>query len=102
MGVVKTGEGAVEIFVMGIVCTWTLQSAAILFMKTRDDLSKIVLAAYGPLAFVAGMSEHCIANIGFLAVPLFQQDLYLEGGGKDGQLGSGDSALGFWAIRLGP
>jgi formate/nitrite transporter FocA (FNT family) len=24
------------------------------------------------------MTEHCIANIGFLALPLFQQDLYLE------------------------
>jgi formate/nitrite transporter FocA (FNT family) len=77
IGVAKTGETAMEIFVMGIICTWTLQSAAILFMKTNDDLSKIVLAAYGPLAFVAGMNEHCIANIGFLAVPLFQQDLWL-------------------------
>ncbi len=77
IGVAKTGETAAEIFTMGIICTWTLQSAAILFMKTRDDISKIVITAYGPLAFVAGMNEHCIANIGFLAVPLFQQDLYL-------------------------
>jgi formate/nitrite transporter FocA (FNT family) len=38
--------------------------------------------AYGPFAFVAGMAEHCIANIGFLAVPLFQQDLYLKVAGK--------------------
>jgi len=78
IGLAKTGETATEIFVMGIICTWTLQSAAILFMRTRDDMSKIVLAAYGPLAFVAGMNEHCIANIGFLAVPLFQQDLWLQ------------------------
>lgn len=77
IGLAKTGVSAMEIFTMGIICTWTLQSAAILFMKTRDDISKIVLTAYGPLAFVAGMNEHCIANIGFLAVPLFQQDLYL-------------------------
>ena len=78
IGLAKTGETAMEIFVMGIICTWTLQSAAILFMKTNDDMSKIMLTAYGPLAFVAGMNEHCIANIGFLAVPLFQQDLWLE------------------------
>ena len=78
IGLAKTGETALEIFVMGVICTWTLQSAAILFMKTGDDISKIVLAAYGPLAFVAGMNEHCIANIGFLAVPLFQQDLWLQ------------------------
>lgn len=77
IGLAKTGETAMEIFVMGIICTWTLQSAAILFMKTKDDLSKIVLAGYGPLAFVAGMNEHCIANIGFLAVPLFQQERWL-------------------------
>jgi formate transporter len=78
IGVAKTGETAMEIFVMGIICTWTLQSAAILFMKTDDDMSKIVLASFGPLAFVAGMNEHCIANIGFLAVPLFQQEIWLE------------------------
>lgn len=78
IGIAKTGETATEIFVMGIICTWTLQSAAILFMKTKDDISKIVLAAYGPLAFVASMNEHCIANIGFLAVPLFQQDTWLK------------------------
>ncbi|BBD06805.1 formate/nitrite transporter family protein [Desulfovibrio ferrophilus] len=78
IGLAKTGETAMEIFVMGIICTWTLQSAAILFMKTNDDMSKIMLTAYGPLAFVAGMNEHCIANIGFLAVPLFQQDLWIE------------------------
>lgn len=78
IGLAKTGETAMEIFVMGIICTWTLQSAAILFMKTNDDMSKIVLTAYGPLAFVAGMNEHCIANIGFLAVPLFQQDIWVE------------------------
>ena len=42
------------------------------------DIAKIAMAAYGPLAFVAGMTEHCIANIGFLALPLFQQDVYLQ------------------------
>ncbi|UCD88431.1 MAG: formate/nitrite transporter family protein [Desulfobacterales bacterium] len=78
IGIAKLGQTASQIFVMGIVCTWMLQTAAILYVKVNDDISKIAMAAYGPLAFVAGMTEHCIANIGFLALPLFQQDLYLE------------------------
>jgi formate transporter len=78
IGVSKLGQTASQIFVMGIVCTWMLQTAAILYVKANSDIAKITMAAYGPLAFVAGMTEHCIANIGFLALPLFQQDLYLK------------------------
>lgn len=78
IGTAKLGQTASEIFVMGVVCTWMLQTAAILYVKADGDIAKIALAAYGPLAFVAGMTEHCIANIGFLALPLFQQDLYLK------------------------
>ncbi|MEW6265774.1 MAG: formate/nitrite transporter family protein [Thermodesulfobacteriota bacterium] len=77
IGVAKLGQTATQIFVMGIVCTWMLQTAAVLYVKANDDIAKIALAAYGPLAFVAGMTEHCIANIGFLALPLFQQDVYM-------------------------
>jgi formate/nitrite transporter FocA (FNT family) len=82
IGVAKMGQTATEIFVMGIVCTWMLQTAAILYVKADGDIAKIAMAAYGPLAFVAGMTEHCIANIGFLALPLFQQDLYLAAAAK--------------------
>nr|MBL0712129.1 formate/nitrite transporter family protein [Desulfobacterales bacterium] len=78
IGVAKLGQTASQIFVMGIVCTWMLQTAAILYVKADSDIAKIAMAAYGPLAFVAGMTEHCIANIGFLALPLFQQDFYLK------------------------
>lgn len=78
IGVAKMGQTAMEIFVMGVVCTWMLQTAAILYVKAEGDTAKILMAAYGPLAFVAGMTEHCIANIGFLALPLFQQDNYLK------------------------
>jgi len=78
IGVAKLGQTAGQIFAMGIVCTWMLQTAAILYVKAEGDIAKIAMAAYGPLAFVAGMTEHCIANIGFLALPLFQQDFYLE------------------------
>lgn len=75
----KTGMTPVQIFALGIICTWMLQTAALLYIKANEDIAKIVMAAYGPLAFVAGMTEHCIANIGFLALPLFQQDLFLQG-----------------------
>lgn len=78
IGVAKLGLTAMEIFSMGIVCTWMLQTAAILYVKAEGDIAKIAMAAYGPLAFVAGMTEHCIANIGFLALPLFQQDHFLQ------------------------
>ncbi|MEW5724500.1 MAG: formate/nitrite transporter family protein [Thermodesulfobacteriota bacterium] len=78
IGAAKLGQTATQIFAMGIVCTWMLQTAAILYVKAEGDIAKIAMAAYGPLAFVAGMTEHCIANIGFLALPLFQQDVYLE------------------------
>ena len=82
IGAAKMEQTAIQTFVMGIVCTWMLQTAAILYVKANDDVAKIAMAAYGPLAFVAGMTEHCIANIGFLALPLFQQDLYLETANK--------------------
>lgn len=95
IGVVKMGQTATEIFSMGIVCTWMLQTAAILYVKAEGDIAKIVMAAYGPLAFVAGMTEHCIANIGFLALPLFQQDHYLQVAAQKGVL---DSTLLHWGF----
>lgn len=78
IGAAKLGQTAIQVFVMGIACTWMLQTAAILYVKAEGDIAKILMAAYGPLAFVAGMTEHCIANIGFLALPLFQQGIYLD------------------------
>jgi formate/nitrite transporter FocA (FNT family) len=95
IGAAKMGYSATQIFTMGIVCTWMLQTAAILFVKAEGDLAKIAMAAYGPLAFVAGMSEHCIANIGFLALPLFQQELYLKAAAG---LGLADPIVLHWGL----
>ncbi len=95
IGVAKMGYTATEIFVMGVVCTWMLQTAAILYVKAEGDIAKIAMAAYGPLAFVAGMTEHCIANIGFLALPLFQQELFLETAAK---MGLGEQTLLHWGF----
>lgn len=72
----KVGMSDVQIFAMGCLCTWMLQTAVMLYAKARTDIGKMALAYYGPLAFVAGMTEHSIANIGFIALPIFQQSLF--------------------------
>ena len=74
----KTGMSDLNIFVLGILCTWFLQTAMMLYYKAGTDIGKMMMAYYGPLAFVAGMTEHCIANIGFLALPLFQQKIFTK------------------------
>lgn len=74
----KTGMSGLQIFALGVLCTWLLQTAVILYLKARTDIAKIGLAYYGPLAFVAGMTEHSIANIGFIALPILQQPLFVQ------------------------
>lgn len=72
----KTGLSDVQTLALGCLCTWILQTAVVLFFKTRTEAAKMLVAYYGPLAFVAGMTEHCIANIGFIALPILQQPLF--------------------------
>ena len=74
LGIAKTGVSAESIFTLGIICTWFLQTALFLYCKARTDVGRMMMAYYGPLAFVAGMTEHCIANVGFIALPLMMQD----------------------------
>ncbi len=74
IGIAKAGVDAQSIFCLGIICTWLLQTALFLYFKARTDIGRMVLAYYGPFAFVAGMTEHCIANVGFIALPLLMQD----------------------------
>ncbi|MCM3570530.1 formate/nitrite transporter family protein [Neobacillus mesonae] len=78
----KTGLTDLQAFAMGIFCTWILQTAVVLFFLMRSETGKITIAYYGPLAFVAGMTEHCIANIGFIALPILQQTFFSEITGK--------------------
>lgn len=73
IGVAKAGASDVSVLCMGIICTWLLQTAFLLFVKARTDVGKMIMAWYGPLAFVAGMTAHCIANIGFIGLPLLMQ-----------------------------
>lgn len=76
LAVTKMGMSDLSTFILGILCTWLLQTAMILYLKARTDIGKMLLAYYGPLAFVAGMTEHSIANIGFLAFPLLTQPVF--------------------------
>jgi formate/nitrite transporter FocA (FNT family) len=69
----KTGMSGLTIFILGILCTWFLQTAMFLYLKARSDTGKMMAAYYGPFAFVGGMTEHAIANIGFIALPLLMQ-----------------------------
>ncbi|MDE2254833.1 MAG: formate/nitrite transporter family protein [Betaproteobacteria bacterium] len=73
LGFSKAGADSISMFTLGIICTWFLQTALFLYFKARTDVGRMILAYYGPLAFVAGMTEHCIANAGFIALPLFMQ-----------------------------
>ncbi len=41
-----------------------------LFFKARTDIARMGFAFYGPFAFVIGATQHVIANIGFLGLPL--------------------------------
>jgi len=66
----KTGMNGLSIFLLGILCTWFLQTAMFMYLKAKSDVGKMAVAYYGPFAFVGSMIEHAIANIGFIALPL--------------------------------
>lgn len=66
----KVDQSAPTQILLGILCTWFLQTAMFLYFKARSDVAKMGFAFYGPFAFVIGGTQHVIANIGFLGVPL--------------------------------
>jgi formate/nitrite transporter FocA (FNT family) len=49
-----------------------------LFFKTRTDVARMGFAFYGPFAFVIGATQHVIANIGFLGLPLLLSAFHPE------------------------
>lgn len=66
----KTSQPALTAILLAVVCTWFLQTSMCLFFKTRTDVARMGFAFYGPFAFVIGATQHVIANIGFLGLPL--------------------------------
>ena len=67
---VKTSQPLLTAVLLAVVCTWFLQTSMCLFFKARTDVARMGFAFYGPFAFVIGATQHVIANIGFLGLPL--------------------------------
>jgi formate/nitrite transporter FocA (FNT family) len=93
----KTGMDSLSIFLLGILCTWFLQTAMFMYLKARSDVGKMAVAYYGPFAFVGSMTEHAIANIGFIALPLLMQSDFTALTGA-ALTDSGSTALLHWGF----
>lgn len=70
VGVLKADQPFWTAFLLAILCTWFLQTSMCLYFKTRSDVARMGFAFYGPFAFVAGGTQHVIANVGFIGLPL--------------------------------
>ena len=70
MAAAKTSQPTVTAILLAVVCTWFLQTSMCLFFKARTDFARMGFAFYGPFAFVSGATQHVIANVGFLGLPL--------------------------------
>jgi formate transporter len=66
----KTSQPVLTAILLAVVCTWFLQTSMCLFFKARTDIARMGFAFYGPFAFVIGATQHVIANIGFLGIPM--------------------------------
>jgi formate/nitrite transporter FocA (FNT family) len=70
VGGAKAGQPFWTALLLAVVCTWFLQTAMCMYFKARSDVARMAFAFYGPFAFVIGATQHVIANIGFLGLPL--------------------------------
>jgi formate/nitrite transporter FocA (FNT family) len=70
VGALKAGQPLWTAFLLAVVCTWFLQTAMCMYFKARSDVARMAFAFYGPFAFVIGGTQHVIANVGFLGLPL--------------------------------
>ncbi|MGB8387393.1 formate/nitrite transporter family protein [Mycobacterium sp.] len=70
VGTQKAGQPFWTALLLAVICTWFLQTAMCMFFKARSDVARMAFAFYGPFAFVIGGTQHVIANVGFLGLPL--------------------------------
>ncbi|WP_051465199.1 formate/nitrite transporter family protein [Mycobacterium genavense] len=70
VGALKAGQPFWTAFLLAVVCTWFLQTAMCMYFKARSDVARMAFAFYGPFAFVIGGTQHVIANVAFLGLPL--------------------------------
>lgn len=66
----KAGQPFWTAVLLAVVCTWFLQTSMCMFFKARSDVARMTFAFYGPFAFVIGGTQHVIANVGFIGLPL--------------------------------
>jgi formate transporter len=74
----KTSQPALTAILLAIVCTWFLQTSMCMFFKARTDVARMGFAFYGPFAFVSGATQHVVANIGFLGLPLLLAEFHTD------------------------
>ncbi|WIM86783.1 formate/nitrite transporter family protein [Candidatus Mycobacterium wuenschmannii] len=74
----KTSQPTLTAILLAVVCTWFLQTSMCLFFKARTDIARMGFAFYGPFAFVSGATQHVIANVGFLGLPLLLSAFHNE------------------------
>lgn len=82
VGVLKSGSTGVSAILLAILCTWLLQTAMFLYFKARSDVARMGFAFYGPFAFVIGGTQHVIANMGFIGMPLLLRSLHGRDAGE--------------------
>ncbi len=70
VGAAKAGQPFWTAVLLAVLCTWFLQTSMCMFFKARSDVARMAFAFYGPFAFVIGGTQHVIANVGFLGLPL--------------------------------
>jgi formate/nitrite transporter FocA (FNT family) len=70
VGAQKADQPFWTALLLAVVCTWFLQTAMCMYFKARSDVARMTFAFYGPFAFVIGGTQHVIANVGFLGLPL--------------------------------
>lgn len=70
VGSQKAGQPFWTALLLAVVCTWFLQTSMCMFFKARSDVARMAFAFYGPFAFVIGGTQHVIANVGFVGLPL--------------------------------
>ncbi|TNC28054.1 formate/nitrite transporter family protein [Amycolatopsis alkalitolerans] len=70
VGAAKATQPFWTAVLLAVLCTWFLQTSMCLYFKARSDVARMGFAFYGPFGFVIAGTQHVIANVGFLGLPL--------------------------------
>lgn len=89
----KTAQSALTAVLLAVVCTWFLQTSMCMYFKTRSDVARMCFAFYGPFAFVIGATQHVIANVGFIGLPLLLSTFHAGAPETDLGWGFGSNSL---------